>query len=393
MTTASCHFLPLSAAENIPSCNISKRRNKRFVDSIISLVVGGVSLGISASNTAQIGKLLQQVALVENSLSKFSQTEEIHRAQLAKLTLKYIELTEELKVTQEALNQMVPVLNTHSAAINILKTGPEQLHARLRHSFLYLAIIQISRNDLTLDFLSPEDIHKVVYNVMKRGNLTFNSYPGSLPVVQIITKLLVRQQIEFVPKSRYKTDDIEEIGRLVITSFFRCSTTETNIFLYLQIIVTIPFYYENETIQLAQISRYWAIDTTNNTTMEWHHPEESGCDLRLMTSCRDTPPLHTISKDTCLDQIIGKLLLSRCQTTPIPAAKYFLRKLRNNFWITSSHEPIHYVKTPSTEHVSVMQQTWSMSEEIMLSSVAFVNVTKGYTVACPGFTLVGRPIT
>ncbi|CAF4021995.1 unnamed protein product, partial [Rotaria sp. Silwood1] len=34
--------------------------------------------------------------------------------------------------------------------------------------------------------------------------------------------------------------------------------------------------------------------------MEWHDPEESGCNLQLMTSGRDTPPLRTISKDSCL---------------------------------------------------------------------------------------------
>ncbi|CAF5122096.1 unnamed protein product, partial [Rotaria magnacalcarata] len=44
--------------------------------------------------------------------------------------------------------------------------------------------------------------------------------------------------------------------------------------------------------------------------MEWHDPEESGCNLQLMTSCRDTPPLRTISKDSCLGQIIGSLPLS-----------------------------------------------------------------------------------
>ena len=40
-----------------------------------------------------------------------------------------------------------------------------------------------------------------------------------------------------------------------------------------------------------------------------------------------------------------------------------------------------------------MQHGWSVNEEIILPPVAIVNVTTGYTVACPGFTLVGRPIT
>ncbi|CAM4970324.1 unnamed protein product [Rotaria socialis] len=393
MTPDTCHFLPSSAVENIPSCNITaKTRRKRFIDSIVSVGIGAASLALSVSNTIQIENLQQQVALVENTLSKFSQTVKIHGAQLAKLTLKHIELTEQLEITQEAIDEILPVLDKHSEAITTLKTGIEHLQFQLRHSFLYLAITQICNNELTLDFLSPEDIRKVVYNVIKLGNLTFNSYPGSLPVVQIITKLLVRQQIDFISKSQYITNDPDEIGRLVITSFFAVPRQEQIPF-YVYKLLTIPFFHENETIELAQIPRYWAINSINNTTMEWHHPQEFGCDLRLMTSCRDTPPIRTISNDTCLNQIIERLPLSRCQTAPIPAAKYFVRQLRDNFWVTSSSESLHCVKIPSSEYLSTMQQTWNMNEEIILPSVSIVNVTEGHTVACPGFTLVGRPIS
>ncbi|CAF4909463.1 unnamed protein product [Rotaria socialis] len=310
----------------------------------------------------------------------------------AERPLKHIELTEHLEITQEAIDEILPVLDKHSEAITTLKTGIEHLQFQLRHSFLYLAITQICNNELTLDFLSPEDIRKVVYNVIKLGNLTFNSYPGSLPVVQIITKLLVRQQIDFISKSQYITNDPDEIGRLVITSFFAVPRQEQIPF-YVYKLLTIPFFHENETIELAQIPRYWAMNSINNTTMEWHHPQEFGCDLRLMTSCRDTPPIRTISNDTCLNQIIERLPLSRCQTAPIPAAKYFVRQLRDNFWVTSSSESLHCVKIPSSEYLSTMQQTWNMNEEIILPSVSIVNVTEGHTVACPGFTLVGRPIS
>ncbi|CAF1477661.1 unnamed protein product, partial [Rotaria magnacalcarata] len=162
---------------------------------------------------------------------------------------------------------------------------------------------------------------------------------------------------------------------------------------YVYKLLTVPFFHENETIELAQIPRYWAINSINNTTMEWHHPQEFWCDLRLMTSCRDTPPIRTISNDTCLNQIIERLPLSRCQTAPIPAAKYFVRQLRDNFWVTSSSESLHCVKIPSSEYLSTMQQTWNMNEEMILPSVSLVNVTEGHTVACPGFTLVGRPVS
>jgi len=391
MTTATCHFLPLSAAENIPSCNITKKRNKRFID-IISLGIGSASLVKSLSNSMQIGNLQQQVALVEHSLSQFSQTVKLHGAQLVKITLKQIELTEQLYLTQKALNAIIPVLDKHSETINTLKADLEQLHGQLQRSFLYLAMTQIFRNELTLNFLSPEDMHKVVYDVIKQGNLTFNSYYGSLPIVQIITNLLVRQQINFIPRSQYITMNPEEIGRLVITSFFVVPRQNQMPF-YTYKLLTIPFFHENETIELAQIPRYWAINTANNTTMEWNDPEESRCNLQLMTSCRDTPPIRTISNETCFDQIIGRSPLSKCQTVPVATSKYFLRQLRDNLWITSTPKSMHCVKIPRTEYLSTMQLTWSMSEEIILPPVSLVNVTEGYVFVCPGFSLVGRPTT
>ena len=405
MTTATCHFLPLSAAEKIPACNITtKIRRKRFIDSIVSVAVGAASLGMSVSNSIQIGNLQRQVGLVQDSLSRLSQTVDIHQAQLAKLSLKHIEVTEELEKTQKAINDVVSVLDKHAESINSLKIGLEQINLRFQHSFLYLAITQIYRNDLTLDFLSPEDVRKVVYDVIKLGNLTFNSHPGSLPVVQIITKLLVRQQIDFVPRSQYIEDnfedndglkdiiDSEEIGRLVITSFFAVPQQEQTP-LYIYKLISIPFFHANETIQLAHLPQYWAINPISNVTMEWHKSEESGCDLGLMPSCRNTPPIRTISADTCLDQIIERLPLSKCQTTTVSTEKYFIRQLRDNLWITSSSAPIHCVKFPRTEYHYAVQQTGSTSEEVILPPVALVNVTGGHTIACPGFTLIGQPVT
>ena len=195
------------------------------------------------------------MGVVEKSLSEFSQNLQIQGVQLSKIGLNQIELAEELDVTQKALNAMIPILNSHSEAINTFKTGMEQLHIQLQRSFLYLAVTQIFRNELTLDFLSPDDLHKVVYNVMNQGNLVFNSHYGSIPIVQIITKLLVRQQIDFIPKLEYKSDNPEEIGRLVITSYFAVPQREHTSFIIYKLLA-IPFYHNNQTIQLAGIPRY-----------------------------------------------------------------------------------------------------------------------------------------
>ncbi|CAF4317244.1 unnamed protein product, partial [Adineta steineri] len=104
MATATCHFLPLSAAQNIAACNITTKRQKRLITDFISFGMGAINLGMSAANSMQISNLQQQ------------------GAQLAKIHSNQIELADELQVTRQALNAMVPILSSHSEAINTLKT-------------------------------------------------------------------------------------------------------------------------------------------------------------------------------------------------------------------------------------------------------------------------------
>ncbi|CAF3428528.1 unnamed protein product [Rotaria socialis] len=148
-----------------------------------------------------------------------------------------------------------------------------------------------------------------------------------------------------------------------------------------------PYLHKNRTIQLSHIPRYWEINPTDNTTMEWHDPEESGCNLQLMTSCRDTPPLRTISKDSCLGQIIGSLPLFSCHAKYVSHFGVFVRQLTDNVWVTSSSESLHCLKIPKIEYRTSNHQTLNISQQIILPPVALVNVTPGYTILCPGFTL------
>ena len=90
--------------------------------------------------------LERQVTMIEKSLSKFSQTLEIHEAQLAKIQSNQIKMAVKLQVTQNALNALIPVLDSHSQALNTLKTGVERLHRHFQRSFLYLAISRIFRS-------------------------------------------------------------------------------------------------------------------------------------------------------------------------------------------------------------------------------------------------------
>ena len=102
--------------------------------------------------------------------------------------------------------------------------------------------------------------------------------------------------------------------------------------------MSVPFVHNNETIELTNIPRYWAINPANNTTMEWYDRTESGYDLEFVLSCRDTHPIQELAYDTCLRQIIESRLPTRCQTTVTSISPVFVRPLRGNLWISSSSE-------------------------------------------------------
>jgi hypothetical protein len=391
MTVHTCHFLPAAAAEKIPLCNITSPRPKRALPILIALGAGAISLTFSASNLIQTSNLRKEITTVRQSLTQLSETVQLHRAQLVKIHANQIQLAEQLDTTQKLLESTTSVLNNQSEAINTLHNSIALLQTHIRHSFLYQALTQILQNDLTLTFLAPPDLHTVVYSIIRQGNLTFNPQFGSLPLAHIITRFLIHQQIDFMPSLYYRTSDPLEIGRLVITSFFAVPHPEQPPFLVYKLITT-PFTHEGETLQLTQIPMYLAVNPLNNVTIEWYDRENLGCDFYLMTTCRDTPPFRSLSNNTCLGQIVGGSPLSKCLTTSIPPAPFFLKQLRNNLWITSSPQPLHCVTIPRTEFPALSYQTSNLNEQLILPPVALVNVTPGSTIACPGFSLTGRPV-
>lgn len=405
MTTATCHFLPLAAAEKIPSCNVTSKRPKRALGALIALGVGLLTLGTSTSSMLLTMNLQKEVTKVESILHQLSGRLETHGTHLLRLNTNQIELAEYLETTQEALDAVVPSLEVHNTALNRLAGNMERLKHQFQHSFLYTAITRIFRHDLTLEFFASDDLHKVVYDIVQRGNLTFNAQYGSLPLVQIITKLLVRQQIDFIPHSPRKrpttttaadaatspTDhSTTEIGRLVITSFFGIPHSKQAPFQVYKLLA-IPFFRHNETVQLAGIPKYWAINLANNSTIEWDEPTGFACDLQLMTTCRDTPPIRKLLNHTCFDQIMGNHAPSKCYTTVASMNSYFVQQLRSNLWITSSPASLHCLRMSQSDYFQHTPTTWNLNEHIVLPPVAVVDITQGSTIACPGFALVGQP--
>src|ERR1700722_13216875 len=114
MTAATCHLLPLSAAEKIPACNFTMKRTKRILPVLISLGAGIVNLGMSLANTIQTAFLKKETASVKKPLADVIETMQIQGAYLARIQAGQLVLAEQLEMTQGALNSTLPVLQSHS---------------------------------------------------------------------------------------------------------------------------------------------------------------------------------------------------------------------------------------------------------------------------------------
>ena len=62
-----------------------QKNDKRFITDILSLGMRAISLTMYIANTIQIAKLQEQVELVGEAFTEFSQNMQIHRVQLAKI--------------------------------------------------------------------------------------------------------------------------------------------------------------------------------------------------------------------------------------------------------------------------------------------------------------------
>ena len=95
--------------------------------------------------------------------------------------------------------------------------------------FLYTSIEDIPRSKLNLHFIHHNDIPKVIELIIQATNISFEEKSSSISMVDLVTRLLVRQEISFIPTIGLKASPYGAIiGRLLFTSFFAASAYDEN---------------------------------------------------------------------------------------------------------------------------------------------------------------------
>ena len=210
-------------------------RSKRIVPVIVPIGVGLVTGGMSLYNWFQSTSLKEQVRLMQGALQSLGSSAQSLQAQILHLSEGQLKVAHELNHTQLALNKTIALVNEHASilrdhadALRIAMANTVFLSNRLAsvvHAtethFIHTSMEDILANRLNLHFVHQKDLPGVVYKVVRSLNISFDDIDNSLPMVEVITRLLVRQQIDFIPsKTPDSTDSTPIIGQLVITSFF-----------------------------------------------------------------------------------------------------------------------------------------------------------------------------
>ena len=386
---------------NRPRTKQAKNRPKRFISEIISIGIGTGAMGISTANMIRISNLKNDVKALTNSLRNMDQSLESHQAQMLHPQEGQLKLAEEFNNTQIALNQTMEFVNEHTTVLrnheSALRTITSMtifssnklksfVHALETH-FIHTSIEDILANTLNLRFIHHKDIPNVIKFLTQVINVSFDESNISIPEIELITSLLVRQQIDFIPtKTLELTENGLMIGKLLFTSYFAApNRNEASYSVYE--LVLIPFNQGNTWVRLTQMPAFLRLDPKSQQFIRWSKDEAMSCNFVLMSSCRETPPIRKDWTDNCLYQSLTDSVLNTCRTELYPEPVFVHRV--GQHWVVSTNSSTRCHSTLITDSD---QHEIIDNDEIMLPPVALLTTMDTKSLTCDRFFLPGLPM-
>lgn len=424
-----CYLIPPKAIKKIPRCRAQMRwnatsetrkkdleliyrrltgtatakpRNKRIIPAIIPIGMGIAALALSAVNVIQSISLKSEVNAVSQALQTMVKENEHRNARISHLREGQFKLALELSQTQNALNKTIEMVNEHSAVLRTHELAlqaysarqvyannrfEELIHAVETH-FIHTSIEDILSNKLNLLFIHHKDMTKTVELITRELNITLDDLgSSSIPMIELITRLLVQQQIDFIPTgNERKIGSSKTIGNLVFTSYFAAPKIDQNPYFVFELI-PIPFSHKGHRVRLSQIPAYIGIEPNTLQFIRWTQAEALSCNFQEMPTCRETPAIRKNLIDTCLHQILTDSPLTSCRTE-VYEDPVFIRRVGRHWAVsTINHTKCHTVNNLDTEQHRIFD-----NEQITLPPVALVTVIDTNSLSCDQFHLPGLPI-
>jgi hypothetical protein len=224
-------------------------------------------------------------------------------------------------------------------------------------------------------------------------NLTIDEFNSSIPMVEIITRLLVRQQIDFAPMTvRGASENGVLIGKMIFTSYFAAPARDQAPFSIYEL-VPIPFNKGKRRVKLAKMPAYLGIESKSQQFIRWSKEEAATCEFEVMPSCRESPVRRKEFEDDCIYQILTDSTLNDCRIESFPD-KVFIRRVGQHWAIsTYNSSKCHAVTSENLdEHILID------NEEVTLPEIALITTNDEKSLACDRFiipkapTKVGTPI-
>jgi hypothetical protein len=425
MVADMCYLIPIMAMKKIPQCrkpsasrNTSRKsteeqiyeryiinsdirsRQKRFITDVISIGIGTAALALSTANTIQMANLRSETNKIANSLSQFEQTTTAHTAQILHLNEGQLKIAHELNYTQAALNKTIDLVNehaeilkTHESALRTLSSMTLFLSNRLStfmHAveahFIHTSIEDIISNKLNLQFIHHKDLTQVAELIIKNANISFDDTNSILSPVELITRLLVQQRIDFIPTNKSQNnDETDTIGKLIFTSYFAAPVPKQPPFSLYELIA-VPFNHGKHRVQLAQMPYVLGIEPTTQQFIRWSKDEADTCNFVQMSTCRETPAIRKDLTDDCLGQILTDAPLTACRIEPHPEPVFVHRVGQHWAISTNTTTKCHPVHFSDLEHYKVIP-----NKEIILPPVALITTINTTSLTCDHFFLPGTP--
>lgn len=425
MVTDMCYLIPLKSMKKIPQCNqptgtkdTSRKTNdaqiynrfivnsaihyrrKRLITDIISIGLGSAALTLSTANTIQIANLKSEMNRISSTLSTVTQSVNMHTAQILHLNEGQLKLAHELNYTQAALNRTLDLINEHSDILKTHETALRTLssltiflsnrlssfiHAVETH-FIHTAIDDILANKLNLQFIHHKDLSQVTDLIIKATNVSIDDSNSILSPVELITRLLVQQRIDFISMNRStNNDDMNIIGQLIFTSFFAAPNPNQAPYSLYEL-VPVPFNHEQQRVQLAQMPYVIGIEKKAQHFIRWSKAEAISCNFAIMSTCRETPAIRKDLADDCLSEILTDKPLISCRIESHPEPVFVHRVGQHWAISTNTTTKCHPVKFSDTEQMKVIP-----NKEMILPPVALITITETTSLTCDHFFLPGLP--
>jgi hypothetical protein len=405
MTIDMCYLIPINVIRKINQCHRSSTnspqkssRNKRFLTDIISIGIGSAALSLSTYNTIQNLHLQHEVKALTASIASVDDQLATQSAKLLHLSDGQLKLANELNYTQAALNRTIALVNDHSAVLDQQRAAIEALASyaqffnnkltafiqSIETHFLHVSLSDILANRLNLHFIHHKDLPTVLDTIIIATNVSFNADATTLSLVDLVSRLLVQQRIDFAPSSSTTRSNV--IGTLIISSFF-AATVPNQPFFSLYELHPIPFNFGAMRVRLADIPFIVGIDLNSQNLIRWTKTEAQSCSFNIMSLCRETPPTILKWNDTCLYQILSDISLTACRTEPY-LEPIFIHRIGNHWAIsTNSSTQCHSVA------ISPILSTYVLHNAVrILPPVALVTVAPNTTLVCDHFSIPSLPI-